>query len=101
MQSKSNLFFSSNTYIEGIALSITTCALFTALMYGLSLLFPVIFQSHYLREQAWILIGLVFCIILFRYFMMVRKQERTGRGILISIFVLTTLFFLFIHDPAN
>lgn len=101
MQPENKLFLSRNTYTEGIAVSVTTCALVIATMYGLSILFPVTFQSHYLRVQVWMLIGLFFSIILFRYFMMVRKQERTGRGILASIFVLTALFFLFFYEPAT
>ncbi len=60
-------------------------------------LLPEAFSSYYMREQAIVLISIFVNLFPFRYYMLGLKLEKTGKGMLLAMFVLMVVYFIFIH----
>jgi hypothetical protein len=60
-------------------------------------LLPEAISSNYLREQSLILVSIFANLFLFRYYMIGLKLEKTGKGILLAMFVLMIVYFIFLH----
>jgi hypothetical protein len=87
--------FKKDNWIFGIALGLIV----PAAMYGLLKLIvwalgDMALDVYILREEALRLLSIAANLVLFRYYMVSLKYDKTGRGILIAIFALTAAFFL-------
>jgi len=93
---KIKLFFHKDNLAFGVllalCLSIGIYAAFSAAAY----FFPETFTSHYLRQEVILMISVFINLLPFRTYMVGLKFEKTGRGILVAIFVLMILVFVLI-----
>lgn len=88
--------FKKDSWILGIALGLIV----PAAMYGLLKLLVLALGDraldvYFLREEALRLLSIAANLVLFRYYMVSLKFDKTGRGILIVFFLLVLAFFIF------
>lgn len=88
--------FKKDSWILGIALGLIV----PAAMYGLLKLLVLTLGDraldvYFLREEALRLLSIAANLVLFRYYMVSLKFDKTGRGILIVFFLLVLAFFIF------
>lgn len=88
----------TNHFAFGVVLSLViSLILFSALSLLASLL-PDLFSSRFLRREVLALISIFINLFPFRTYLIKLKLEKTGRGILLTMFVLTILYFVFVHE---
>ncbi len=92
-------FLHKDSFAHGLVVAIVSTALFLLVMLGLSKVAANLFELRFLRWQSLAIVGIFINLVAFRFYMVVRKSDRTGRGILLAMFLMTVLFFLFFHQP--
>jgi len=85
----------------GLLLALVISAALCASLWGISQIFPEAFSSRYLRKQTLVMISIFANLFPFRFYMLKLKLEKTGRGILAAMFVLTILYFVFVHGQQE
>ncbi|MDZ4204745.1 MAG: hypothetical protein U1C46_07985 [Bacteroidales bacterium] len=90
--------FQHDSYLLGISVAILTTTILLLILMGIRMLLPDFFNSHYLRKQVLILVSIFINLFAFRYFMLSKKFDRTGRGILLAVFVMTISYFVFLYE---
>lgn len=94
-------FLIKDNHAFGIVLAL---ALSAAVYFGLmqmSAWFPETFTHRFLRRQVIFLLSIFVNLFPFRTYLVSLKLEKTGRGILAAMFVLTVLYFIFVHETDN
>jgi hypothetical protein len=94
-------FLYNDNMAFGVLLALLTSIITFALLYLASYFFPETFSSRFLRKQVFVLISIFINLLPFRTYMVSLKFEKTGRGILVSMFALMILYFVFVHANEN
>ncbi len=94
-------FLQKDSILVGILLATTTTALVMLIYFLMKELFPDAFNLRFLRRQTFMLAGIFANLFSFRYFMLSKKLDRTGRGILLAMFVMSVFYFVFYHNPQD
>ncbi|KAF0130952.1 MAG: hypothetical protein FD155_1221 [Bacteroidetes bacterium] len=88
-------FFQKDHLITGIIIGFVTTSLLYFLMDVIIDMLEVI-PVWLKNPRTPFLIALIPNLFIFRYFMVNRKQDKTGRGLLLTIFIVVFAVFLFI-----
>lgn len=89
------MFFDKDRFVTGIILGlVSTSLLYFAMGFGLDAVGNV--PQWLSNPRTPFLIALIPNVFLFRYFMVNRKQDKIGRGLLLVLFVVVFLVFLLI-----
>jgi hypothetical protein len=88
-------FFQRDHLITGIIIGLVTTALLYFLM-GVIIDMLEVIPVWLKNPRTPFLIALIPNLFIFRYFMVNRKQDKTGRGLLLTIFIVVFAVFLFI-----
>ena len=99
MNSLGRIFKKDSIYF-GVLISILSSALVYSVLILASRMFPEAFSIRVLRKEALALVSIFINLLTFRYYMINLKLERTGKGVLIAVFVLMILFFVLIHNGS-
>jgi len=94
-------FLRKNNHAFGILLALVLSA---SVYFALTLMsgwFAETFAHRYLRREVVFLLSIFINLLPFRTYMVSLKLEKTGRGILIAMFVLSVLYFIFVHQTNN
>lgn len=81
----------------GALLALMVSSVVYAFFYLASLMLPELFESRFLRKEAVVLVSIFINLLPFRFYMLSLKLEKTGRGMLISMFLMMILYFVFMH----
>lgn len=87
-------------FVFGVVLSLVISFVVYATLTLLAGLLPELFSSRFLRKQVLALISIFINLLPFRIYMSNLKFEKTGRGVLLTMFALTILYFVFMHEAA-
>jgi len=91
-------FFNRDTFVFGVILGFLLPILGYFVITGLDYLFIPpsnnIEGLRYLRNSTVIVISIFLNLFPFRYYMINKKYDRTGRGILFDTFIMTIAFFI-------
>ncbi len=98
---KIRYFLQKDNYVFGAALALTITIVVFAALFVLATLFPETFTNRFLRTQVLALISIFVNLLPFRIYMSTLKFDKTGRGILAAMFILTILYFLFMHESLT
>ncbi|MBE0660855.1 MAG: hypothetical protein IH597_00155 [Bacteroidales bacterium] len=90
-------FLKKDNLAFGLVLAFAISVAIYASLWGLAQVFQEAFSSHYLRKQVLAMISIFANLFPFRFYMLKLKLDKTGRGVLAAMFVMTILYFLFIH----
>lgn len=90
-------FFRKDNFAFGVLIALTLSLITYAILHLLSVIFPEAFSNKFLRQQVLVIISIFVNLFPFRTYMAGLKFDKTGRGILATMFVLTILYFIFIH----
>ncbi len=88
-------FFQKDHLITGIIIGFVTTSLLYFLM-GVIIDMMEVIPVWLKNPRTPFLIALIPNLFIFRYFMVNRKQDKTGRGLLLTIFIVVFAVFLFI-----
>lgn len=94
-------FLQQDSILAGILMAISTTALVMLVYVLLREIFPDVSTIRYLRRQSFMLAGIFVNLFSFRYFMLSKKLDQTGRGILLAMFVMTVSYFVFFHNQQD
>lgn len=89
-----------DSWLLGVALGIIVPAvLYFIIFYG-NVLLAIQFNHGllYLQESTVMLISVFFNMFTMRYYMIKKKYDKTGRGILLVTFIFAAVFFYFYFD---
>jgi hypothetical protein len=94
-------FLRKDNLAFGMVLALVLSITIYAFLGGLAQIFQEAFSSHYLRKQVLAMISIFANLFPFRYYMLRLKLDKTGRGILAAMFVMTILYFIFVHGQQE
>lgn len=90
---------------DNLAFGMVLALLISGLLYScltlFSVWFPETFSHRFLRRQVIFLLSIFVNLFPFRTYMVSLKHEKTGRGMLAAMFVLTVMYFIFVHGTEN
>ena len=91
-------FFKRDSFLLGIILGIVLPAIVFGILYFLSISFPNTETGRQvLRDSTLMILGIVPNAILLRYYLVVLKADKTGRGILFVTFIFAIIFIIFFY----
>jgi uncharacterized membrane protein YozB (DUF420 family) len=92
--------FKKDSIYFGILISILTSVILYSVFILAAGFFPEAFSIRVLRKESLALISIFVNLLTFRYYMINLKLEKTGKGILLAVFVLMIMFFVLIHNGS-
>ncbi len=95
-----NKLLNKDDFFTGIILGIAITGITFLLLFGVYYIFQY-FQIQMVREKSYLmLLSLIPPILVFRYYMVKLKYDKTGKGILVVAFLTMVLFFVWTHLMA-
>jgi len=87
-------FFKKDSFFTGIVIGILLPVLFYGALYGIDLLVFNSFNSHIVSKPQYLfLLGTLANLFPIKYYFVNKKEDRTGRGVLLVTFILGMIYF--------
>ncbi|MBM3403477.1 MAG: hypothetical protein FJY10_01135 [Bacteroidetes bacterium] len=85
-----------DSFLFGILIALILPALSFGVLFGLNSLIRQLFNFEtFLTVFRLLLLSLVLNLLLLRYYLVARKFEKSGKGVLLITFALTLIFFIY------